>query len=63
MRMKWIVAVAALATHMTAGAALAQRPGRLPEEDGGLIQWLMAAGLALVICAPAFLNSKRSHLT
>ena len=63
MRMKWTLVVAALAIHLTAGAAFAQSQGRVPGEDGGMIQWAMAAGLALVICGPAFLNSKRSHLT
>ncbi len=49
--------------HASTTVALAQRPGRLPGEDGGWLQWVAAAVLALVICLAAFMNAKRSHLT
>jgi hypothetical protein len=42
--------------------ALAQRAARLPNEDGGWMQWVVAAAIALVVCAAPFLNAKRSHL-
>lgn len=40
----------------------AQEPGALPKEDKGIVQWVVAVGLILLICASAFLNPKRSHL-
>ena len=54
--------VAMLAVHMLAVSAHAQRNGKLPEEEGGLLQWCIAAGIVLVVCITAFLNPKRSHL-
>ena len=52
-----------LAVHLISNSAWAQRPGRLPNEDAGWLQWLIAVALTVVICAPALLNPKRSHLT
>lgn len=52
-----------LVVHLLSTTAWAQRPGRLPNEDGGLLQWVIAVALSVVICAPALLNPKRSHLT
>jgi hypothetical protein len=49
--------------NATAGEASAQRAARFPNEDGGWLQWVIAALLLLVVCAAAFLNSKRSHMT
>ena len=49
-------------THFGAAAAWAQEPATLPNQDSGVVQWLVAAGLAALICATAFLNPKRSHL-
>ena len=46
-----------------AAAARAQAPATLPGEDGGLLQWVVAIGIALVVCLAAFLNAKRSHMT
>ena len=54
--------VAMLAVHMLAVSARAQQTGNLPEEESGLLQWCIAAGIVLVICITAFLNPKRSHL-
>lgn len=54
--------VAMLTVHMLAVSAQAQPTGRLPEEEGGLLQWCIAAGIVLVVCITAFLNPKRSHL-
>lgn len=39
----------------------AQSEGRLPNEDGGLMQWIIAAALIVVVCAPAAINPKRTH--
>lgn len=42
--------------------AWAQKPTRPPEGDGGVLPWVVALGIAVVICVTAFLNPKRSHL-
>jgi hypothetical protein len=52
-----------LAVHLLAATAWAQKLGRIPDEDGGWLQWIVAAGLAVVILLSAFINPKRSHLT
>ena len=44
-------------------AALAQSPLVVPSDDGGYLQWIVAAGLAVIVLAAAFLNPKRSHLS
>ena len=41
--------------------AWAQAPARLPNEDKGIVQWLVAIGIVVLIAAAAFLNPKRSH--
>lgn len=56
------LAVGAFAFHVSAVAALAQRPGQIPDEDGGMLQWAVVGGVGVVICLTGFLNSKRSHL-
>ena len=56
------VVVAMLAVHMLAVSAQAQRTGKVPDEDGGLVQWCIAAGIVFVVCVTAFMNPKRSHL-
>jgi hypothetical protein len=53
----------ALGVHLTAATAWAQARASGPEEGGGYLPWLFAAGIAILICACAFLNPKRSHLT
>ncbi len=58
----WIAA-GLLIMHLTAATAWAQKPGVIPDDDAGWLQWGIAAGLTVVICLPAFLNPKRSHLT
>lgn len=51
-----------LALHLAGSFALAQEPARLPKEDKGILQLLVAVGLLLLICVTAFMNPKRSHL-
>ncbi len=46
-----------------AATARAQAPATLPGEDGGMLQWVVAGGIAVVVCLTAFLNPKRSHMT
>jgi hypothetical protein len=43
--------------------AWAQQPADLPNEDKGIVQWLIALGIVALICGAAFLNPKRSHLS
>ena len=54
--------IAAVVVHGTAVSAWAQKPIRPPEDEGGVLTWVVAAGIAVVICVTAFLNPKRSHL-
>lgn len=61
-RTAYRMALCAAGVHLSAVAALAQRPGRTPDEDGGALQWVVVAGVAVVICLTGFMNSKRSHL-
>lgn len=62
LRRIWVVAAGALAIHFSTAPAWAQRAGRVAEEEeGGLLRWGIAVGLAIVICVSAFLNPKRSH--
>jgi len=63
LRGAWVVAVGGVIVHLTAASAWAQKPGRVADEDSGLIQWVIAGALAILICLPAFINPKRSHLT
>ncbi len=53
--------VTALASFWPA-TAFAQKPGRVPNEDAGMLPWVVAIGLLIVVCAPAAINAKRSHL-
>jgi len=41
--------------------AFAQKPAQVAESEGGILPWLIAAGICGVICISAFLNPKRSH--
>ena len=59
----WLIAAGGAAMHLAAATVWAQKPGRVPNEDNGWLQVGIALGLAVVICATAFLNPKRSHLT
>lgn len=54
--------VAAVAVHAVAVSAWAQKPAKLTEDESGVMQWVIAAGIAVVICVTAFLNPKRSHM-
>jgi len=54
--------VAAVFVHGSALSAWAQKPTKPPEGDSGVLPWVIAAGIAVVICITAFLNPKRSHL-
>ena len=54
--------IAAVIVHGSALSAWAQKPTKPPEGDSGILQWVIAAGIAVVICVTAFLNPKRSHL-
>lgn len=54
--------VAAIVLHGSALSAWAQKPAKPPEDDSGILQWVIAAGIAVVICVTAFMNPKRSHL-
>ncbi len=63
MRHTWLsTLVAAAAVHGAAFSAWAQKPARPAEDDSGVLQWVIAAGIVVVICVTAFLNPKRSHL-
>ena len=52
-----------LGVDLLATVAAAQSSTRVPGEDGGILQWGIAVGLCIVVCATAFINPKRSHLT
>ncbi len=43
-------------------SAWAQKPTKPIEGDGGVLPWVIGAGIAVVICVTAFMNPKRSHL-
>lgn len=42
--------------------AWAAKKARIPDEDKGYVQWGIAIGAVALICLPAFINPKRSHL-
>lgn len=54
--------LAAAAAVLLADSAMAQAPGRVAGADAGYLQWIVFGGIAVVVCATGFLNSKRSHL-
>ena len=59
----WLrMVVAGLVVHGAALSAWAQKPAKPPEDDSGVLQWVVAAGIAVIICVTAFMNPKRSHL-
>jgi hypothetical protein len=47
----------------SASTALAQAPGRYANEEPAWLLWAVLAGTLVVICASAFINPKRSHLS
>ena len=58
-----VVTGMALAMHLSAACAWAQKTGRLADDEDSLLRWGITAGVVVVIGLTAFLNSKRSHLT
>ncbi|MGB2988066.1 MAG: hypothetical protein WBE26_19530 [Phycisphaerae bacterium] len=60
---RWVMLAGMLVVHFAAATAWAQQEASAPEEEGGLLKWGIAAGLAVVVCISAFLNPKRSHLS
>jgi hypothetical protein len=59
-----VAAMCLMFVHAMGGPAFAQRPvTQMPNEDSAYIAWGVALGIALLVCLPAFLNSKRSHLS
>ncbi len=54
--------VAMVMLHTLGGVAWAQRAAHLPEEDGGMLQWGVAAGLVVLVLLPALINPKRTHI-
>ncbi|MFQ5494738.1 MAG: hypothetical protein ACE5EX_05095 [Phycisphaerae bacterium] len=58
-----ILVTAALVVQGASATAWAQTAARLPDEEGGWLKWIIAAGLGVVCCLAGFLNAKRSHLT
>lgn len=45
-----------------AAPAFAQMDARLSGEDKGILQWVVALGIVILMAAIAFMNPKRSHL-
>ena len=43
-------------------AAQAQTPGKPVSDEASYLVWVIFAGVALIILATGFMNSKRSHL-
>lgn len=56
------VRLAGLLFCLSSGAVFAQKPVKPPETEGGVLPWVIALGLMVVIGVSAFLNPKRSHL-
>ena len=56
-----VVALGMLTVHLAAPLALAQRVMKVAEDDKGLLQWGIAAGLAVVVCVASFVGPRRSQ--
>ncbi len=52
----------AVFVHLAGASAWAQKPVRVVDEEGGLLSWGILAGALILVCIPAFLKSKRSHM-
>jgi hypothetical protein len=52
-----------LGLHGSAAAVLGQTPAQLPGEAAEWLNWVIGAGVVVVVVLAAFLNPKRSHLT
>lgn len=55
----WVMPVPLL---VIARVAHAQTTTNVPDDDGGMLQWGVALGIAVLVVLTGFLNSKRSHL-
>ena len=63
-RLRRCAVILALAYWLWAPTTVwAQRAARLPGDDAGWLQWLIALVLIVLSVGAAFLNPKRSHLT
>jgi hypothetical protein len=51
----WVVLI-------STGSLFAQEAGRLPKQDKGILQWVIAIVLTILIVFPGFMNPKRTHL-
>jgi len=58
---RWGVFACVFAMHFATASAWAQKPATLPGIDGGVVQWVVAGGILLIMCVAGFLNPKRSH--
>lgn len=56
------VGLSVIMLDLLSGTALAQLPARLPNEDGGMLQWGVSVGLAVIVLLACFINPKRSHI-
>lgn len=56
------VVVAGVLLHAVAGDVWAQAPANLPPAESGSRNWMVAAGILVVVCSVGFVNAKRSHL-
>jgi len=56
------VGLAAIMLDLLGGTAWAQMPARLPDEDGGMLQWGVALGLAAIVLLASLINPKRTHI-
>jgi len=63
LKVRWLnLVVMGVALSALASPAWAQKPVKPPEGDSGILSWVIAAGIAVVVCVTAFMNPKRSHL-
>lgn len=56
------LALPGIITLLCATSAFAQEAGRLPKEDKGILQWVIAIVLVILVVFPGFMNPKRTHL-
>ena len=48
--------------HVLGGTALAQKSVTMAKGEGsGSLPWLIAGGIAVIVCVTGFLNPKRTH--
>lgn len=60
----WVLRCVGLVLLLGSVAApvLAQDRWIPPNKDRGMLQWVVMLGVLILICIPAFLNPKRSHM-